>query len=383
MIQTGTRPIYDEIQKTLLLQSKTKNLEAKLSLANYIHDLYEALDSMGEENLRFPKYAPYGGRQHFDKINGLFRCYEKLVIDSFLENKDFHHQYFKEVEQDVGKKLEPLWPIPDYEDDTLSDVSFYRILYSFLEEYDLDSLFRKLDKDGKTLAFSVSPFEGKSGFTSYNPMTSNTFLFVKDAQFGLSTMHTLVHEFGHSYDLGRIGVNPLAYNQYFYLSLYSEVLPRMFERLFLRYCMKNGIHPDAVRGKFLDFESLNYDYLLWGSVLCSLEDNFFRKHKDLNYQIDKIVRKIGSQYTDPDALSESLHSCPNFDIHEILTYSYGDIVSLFLADDVEENRFDSEMLEYFMRNRVGVFQENFLRECGFGPADYMKHYETELQYFKK
>ena len=180
-----------------------------------------------------------------------------------------------------------------------------------------------------------------------------------------------------------MGANPLAFNQYYYLSPYTEVFSRTLERLFLRYCVQNGIRGNSSREKFLDFASFNYDYLLWGYVLCKLEDNFFHKHKDLNFQIDKIVRKIGSSFNDAEALSESLHSCPDFNIRDVVRYTYGDIVSIFLADDMEDCGMKSELLEFFMRGRIGVFQERFLEEMGINPTSYMEHYEKEFQYIKK
>ena len=382
MIQTGTRPIYQEIEQSTKLQSRAKSLETKLALANYITDMYEVLYCMGDEP-RFPKYAAFGSREHKEKIDSLLQSYRRLQLDNFLEHKDFHHHMFGEIVTDVQELIVPLFGGEEPRERAFSDVEFYNILYSFLGEYGLDSQFRSLDKNGKMLSFYQSQ-KSMDGLTSFNPATGETFLFVaKENSFDYTTMVTLIHEFGHGYDLGEMGTNPLAFNQYYYLSPYSEVFPRTLERLFLRYCAQNGIRGGSSREKFLDFASFNFDYLLWGYVLCKLEDNFFRKHKDLNFQIDKIVRKVGSSFNDAEALSESLHSCPDFNIRDIVRYTYGDIVSIFLADDIEKFGMKSDLLEYFMRGRIGVFQERFLEEMGIDPTSYMEHYEKEYQYIKK
>ena len=199
MIQTGTKPIYREIEQATKLQSRTKSLETKLALANYITDMYEVLCCMGDEP-RFPKYAAFGSREHKEKIESLLHSYRKLQLDSFLEHKDFHHHMFGETVTDVQELIVPLFGGEEPREEVFSDVEFYNILYSFLREYGLDSQFRSFDKNGKMLSF-YQPQRNMDGFTSFNPATGETFLFAKENYFDFSTMTTLIHEFGHGYDL--------------------------------------------------------------------------------------------------------------------------------------------------------------------------------------
>ena len=84
---------------------------------------------------------------------------------------------------------------------------------------------------------------------------------------------------------------------------------------------------------------------------------------------------IGSYFIDKKFIKNYIEGIISFDLSEIYNYAYGDIISLFLFDEVNKYGFDNEMIEYFLRNRCELFSEDFLRECGFGPVNYVKLYK--------
>ena len=70
-------------------------------------------------------------------------------------------------------------------------------------------------------------------------------------------------------------------------------------------------------------------------------------------------------------------------IKDTYSYAYGDIISMFLCDDIEKNGFSLDILKDFMNNRTNLFDENYILESGFSPYEYVKLYNNEIQFIKK
>ena len=256
-----------------------------------------------------------------------------------------------------------------------SKKEFMDILFQFMKSINQDELFDKLCKNGDIYSSKMGNDIGNDGFTLYNPLNKQTDLFVKNLKYNLRAMNILVHEIGHAYDLSTLSGDVHEYNNYFYLSLYGEVMSRLFERLFLDFLRKKNIAYENVIEKQIDYNLLNHDFLLQAFILSLLDDDFILEDKYLNCDSDEIVDMIGSYFIDKKFIKNYIEGIISFDLSEIYNYAYGDIISLFLFDEVNKYGFDNEMIEYFLRNRCELFSEDFLRECGFGPVNYVKLYK--------
>ena len=55
----------------------------------------------------------------------------------------------------------------------------------------------------------------------------------------------------------------------------------------------------------------------------------------------------------------------------------------FRYDEINKNGFNNEMMDYFFSIRHDLFNEEYLRQCGFGPANYVKSFKKNYEHLKK
>ena len=95
------------------------------------------------------------------------------------------------------------------------------------------------------------------------------------------------------------------------------------------------------------------------------------------------MKMVKDNFTEEAELKEVIESVQDFNLAGIYNYAYGDILSMFLAEEVGKNGMKSELMDYFFEHRIKPFSEEFMRECGFGPKNYIKLYKKEIQLIKK
>ena len=71
------------------------------------------------------------------------------------------------------------------------------------------------------------------------------------------------------------------------------------------------------------------------------------------------------------------------DIAEVYNYAYGDIISMFLAESVEQDGFDNELINYFFTKRATMFDDRFLKKNGMDAKKYVKLHKAEMKLLKK
>ena len=140
---------------------------------------------------------------------------------------------------------------------------------------------------------------------------------------------------------------------------------------------------DLVKDSYINFEDLNHAYLLSSYVLSLLDEAFLRSGGHIVQDSDVIAKKVRKYFVDEETIKEFLKENDNLDLSENYTYAYGDIISMFLADEVEKYGFSSDLIQYFLEKRKDLFSEEFMRECGFGPENYLKLYRKEVELIKK
>ena len=383
MINRGTKDLYRQLDEAQKMIRGAKNIDERVALANYIGNIYRALICMGDGNVTFDRKKCFGKYGNYKKFIKKLDIYSDKMIRGFVNSKAFHKSFFGEVIPLVEDEMAKFCTLNFDGDDTFSENDFLEVFSEFMKSLSLGDLFDEFYKSGKIYSSIVGSDKGNLGFTLHNPVNARTDLFIKDLKYDLGSMNTLAHEFGHAYDLSLLDDNVFKYNQYFYVSFYGEVMSRLFERLLFRFLLKNGVKEDVVRDKIIDFEVINFDFLLDAYILSLLDDEMFASDEYIDCDSDTIYKKVKAFFLEESDIKGVIERMQEVDLSEVFNYAYGDIISLFLCDEYEKFGLSSDVMEYFLHERGKLFSEDFLRECGFGPMNYAKLYTKEVQLIKK
>ena len=305
------------------------------------------------------------------------------MLYGFVLNKDFHADYMGEAVSGVEENFTDVLEEEISSTTTLNRDDFYDIFFQFMKSINLEKLFDKFIKE-KRIYSTVTPLEeGSLGFTLYNPIDSDIDIFIYDFKYNIHTMFTLAHEFGHAYDLDKFNEGIFIYNRYFYQSFYGEAISKTFERLFLDYMLKNKILYKESKDKLFESEIINHDYILGAYMLSLLPDNILHDGSYANISRDKFVTMIKNNFVDEESIRNFIYGTVSFDLMENFIYAYGNILSMFLSESIKSSGFSNDLMEEFLRIRSNLFNEEFFREWGMGPHDYVKLHKKEIECLKK
>ena len=383
MVNQSLGPIYERLETAKQLISQMKTPDERLALSHYIGNVYIALLCMGDMDVSFNRNKAFGGRKRYLDVVKKLNLYGEQLAKDYVLKKDFHTQFFGEVIPEVEKEMCDFCQLSFPVEEKFSKEDFFEVFSLFLDELHLGELFDEFYRNYHIHSSIAGQDAGNLGFTLHNPINGETDIFVKDFKYDFSSMNTLAHELGHGFDLTHFDEGVENYNRYFYLSFFGEVIPRLMERLLLRFCIRNGIQVDTAKDKYIDFELVNHDYLLKCYILGLLDDSFLVSGGYLDCDTQLLIKKIKNYFVPDCDLESTITRIGPFDLSQDYNYAYGDILSLFLCEEVEKNGFFNEMLEYYMKKRSDYFQEDFMRECGFGPSNYTKLYKKETEFFKR
>ncbi len=382
MIVRDYQLLEERLEEAKALIRKAKDEDESMALANYIEGLCDSIVAMGKEDYKINSNEVFRNKRIQNSCIRKVNVFADGLTRNFVLNKGFHQDFLGEILPEVEKELYSIYEVPLLPDDILTEKEFFDILYMFLSYYNLDSEFHDFYNNGHVFS-TISPVEYYSGYALYNPISMDSDIFITDFKYSFSRMNTLVHEFGHAMDINRLTGGVIEYNNYFYNSIYGEVFSRLMERLLHQYCLNNGIFTDQVRDSYIEFEDVNHDLLLQSYILSLLDDQFIYSYGYMECDSNVVLRKVKKYFTDENAVREFLEESFGIPLSEALNYAYGDIISMFLADEVQRYGLSNELVNYFLQNRVSFFSEDYMRECGFGPQNYVELYKKEIELIKK
>ena len=244
----------------------------------------------------------------------------------------------------------------------------------------MEELFTHLYEEGD---IHFLPKHLNAGFTVYNPLSKQLDLFVEDFHYDIYSMQTLVHECAHAYDYTKLLEGAKEYNDYLYFSFYGETLSLLFERLYLRFLLKNNIRVGEAKDELIYFEEFNYKTLTGSYIWSLLDADFILSGKVLQTKNFVILKNIKNYFADGSTLRMAVKNLKEFSLFDIYNYCYGDIISLFLCEEVTKYGFSKEIMQNFMENRNTLFSKDFLKENDLEPKKYAKLYEKEVNLLKK
>lgn len=383
IVENSTSELKKKIYESTKDIKETKNVAERIALSNYIGNVSQAINCVEDGNIIVPDKKIYGSLKNRRKFHKKLDVYEDRMLNNFIRNKKYHCSYMGEVLSGVEENFlevedSELSPVT-----VLSDSDYYDIFFQFMKSINLEELFDKFIKDRKIYSTELDYNEGCLGFTIFNPLKRDSDIFIKDFEYDIHSMFTLAHEFGHVYDLDHFDDTIEKYNDYFYKSFFGEAISKTFERLFLDFMIKNNILFEESKDKLFECNLINHDYVLASYMLSLLPDKYIENNSYLRLTKDKFLDIIKKYFISEEAIKDYVYNSVSFGISEDFVYAYGDILSMFMKEYIDEDGLSNDMLEEFFRSRCDVFSEEFMRKWGMGPANYVKLHEKQLQYLKK
>lgn len=168
-----------------------------------------------------------------------------------------------------------------------------------------------------------------------------------------------------------------------YKSLNVEVLSKLFEKLLLDYLIDNNIKKNVVIDKLIDSFIVGHDYLFSLYVLSLLDDRYIDSDKYLDISKERFFNLVSKYFEDKKEVYETIKN-NDFLLIDDAVYAYGEIISLFLEDDVRDCSLSNSFLfNKFMDERFLEFSDSFMESNGFSPSKYQELYEKRLKLTKK
>lgn len=380
------KEILEELDFCLKCLNEEKERDVRFALYNYIQNLLRVLREIGS-NYTMRKSDIFKDLKMYQKFQKQEKLYKKMFNDNFCFYKDFFADYLN----DILVRTEPLFYkyIEDneysLENDEFSEKEFLDIFCGFCNKLGIGYLFDNV-VDGKILSFDRKITDGNYlGLMIHNPLNGKSHILVDDFSYNIDSMFTLAHEMGHVYDVSFFDskLNVSKYNDYMYKSLNVEVLSKLFEKLFLDYLIDNNIKKNVVIDKLIDSFIVEHDYIYSLYVLSLLDDRYIDSDRYLDISKDRLFDLVSKYFEDKKEVYDTIKN-NDFLLIDNAVYAYGEIISLFLEDDVRDCSLSNSFLfNKFMDERFLEFSYNFMESNGFSPSKYQELYEKRLKLIKK
>ncbi len=370
-----------EIAKRQLKNAKTR--EEMLALSNYIYSLDESIAVVDET------YTPNGKKSFLsDKDNEAldkkFYVHMDKLMRNFLENKDFHKNFFEIIFRKTDHAKRKI-----VEDDiititTLSEEDYYNIFFDFMNRIGLEKCFDKYVKTKRIYTTSKSIEENTLGFTIFNPITKDSNILVDGLlDYDIFSMFTLAHEFGHVYDLNKFNGDMNSWNTHFYQSFNGEVIPKIFERLFVEFLLDNKIQVPETKILLGDMLNYNYEFVLASYIITLIPDIYLLDDSYLELSPTKIYKLVGEYFSKNNRVRKFINKCSNIDVKDTFQYSYGDVISMILKDRIKKDDYSLDSLKEFFEYRNKPFEIEMLEKLRVTPDRYVKLYKKDIELLKK
>ena len=386
-MKLGTeKEILEELDFCFKCLNEEKERDVRFALYNYIQNLLRVLREIGS-NYTMRKSDVFKDLKMYQKFQKQEKLYKKMFNDNFCFFKDFHVDYLN----DILVRTEPLFYkyIEDneysLENDEFSEKEFLDIFCDFCTKLGISYLFDEVI-DGKILSFDRKITNGNYlGLMIHNPLNGKSHILVDDFSYNIDSMFTLAHEMGHVYDVSFFNskLNVSKYNDYMYKSLNVEVLSKLFEKLLLDYLIDNNIKKNVVIDRLIDSFIVEHDYIYSLYVLSLLDDRYIDSDRYLDISKERFFNLVSKYFEDKKEVYETIKN-NDFLLIDDAVYAYGEIISLFLEDDVRDCSLSNSFLfNKFMDERFLEFSDNFMETNGFSPSKYQELYEKRLKLTKK
>ena len=383
MIATNnTRGLYHRLQVANKLLKRSHDKDEKIALSNYMWDLYHSMEQVSSRKINVSEKKIFGSHKNYQKLMRRFNLYKLKMLENLVEYKDFHSDFLRDILDVVEDDTSELDDREFADTSILSEGDFYTIFFDFMKKYHLEKLFDEFVKE-KRIYKVVADSDNTLGFILFNPVNQDIDIFVKDFFYNIYSLFVLAHEFGHAYDFIHFDGDISAYNHYYYQSFYVETISKLFERIFLDYLFQNHILGDEVNDLLAEMEMNNYDYLLSSYVLSLLDDELLINEKYSTLSHQELINRIKKYFISEEAIGFYIQDDIHFDVWADFNYTYGNVLSLYLKEPVEEEGFDNAMMNDFLKERGRLFTPAFLEKWDITPSGYQEKHSRDMKILKK
>lgn len=388
MVEFGkSKDILREIKSSLKLVKREKDNDVRLMIYNYIGNLYSALSVIEGRNMYPSRKKCFGDLENYQRFMKQTSFLNDKFCDNFIFHQKFHQDYFNDILVEIEDTFIKNICDTEYSDqkDHFGEKDFFEVFHDFLYKYGLEKIYFEMLENKRIFKMKKkNGYDDYLGLTLHNGFTGESRVLIDSLDYDLNSMHTLVHESGHYYDLmefsGRSNAN--SFVSYTFKSVFQEVYSRLFEKLFLNYLLDNNIMRDKAIDKLLDVEIINHDYIFSSYIISLLDSKYLKKDKYTNLDAATISKMIGEYFEFPDVV-ESYIRITNFDLMNDINYAYGDIVSMFLKEEVLAEGLNSVLVKKFNGIRCGEFDKEFFLQEDLNSDRYVELYKKEVQLIKK
>ena len=382
-IQSDYKRLREEVNSKLDLLMQLEDRDEELAMSDYLKELNNIINHNSSFISIKPKIYILKKRildyieedEDFESMDDSFDDNEDSdnyegYVENFLKNKKYHLALFKDFFPLIPHSLD------DDDDYSLEDCSFYEdefldIVEFFMREKGLFKLFDKFYSE-KRVFTARRLIDNCYGLFVCRELSDDAFIFVEDFKYDLDSMITLIHELGHAYDCEHFSSNKDA-NNYFSYSVYTETIPRTFERLIMQFLFDRGIYSEEVKKRMLDYR-IDLGHNLYFSFLYSLmDDDLLEQH--FFSSLDTLVKKKLIKKT-----SQNDHLLRMYRKHSAMSdldYTYGSLLSYYFHDTIMTNGFSDECFEPIFSRRNEVFSTEFMDSLGVNSDSFKRLIEKE------
>ena len=360
---------------------KAKSKEERAALGNYIYNIYESIGVIAYIPIYTTEKNVFGSHKNYRKF------YKKAFIDNdrilknYFENKPYHQWLIGNIIHEVSEPLDEVVENLYGCNEQISKGEFLEIFNSFLKELRLGKEYDKFIKNVGIYSYDTELKNDCGGYMLYNPINRDTDVFVGNLNYDVSSLCTLVHEFGHVYDFSKFKGDIHEYNKFLHQSFYLEVPSKLFERLLMEYLINNDILANDAKDELIKIKYDSYITLIASYVVSLLDYDMLKKHKQEKYSKEYIYSLIKDSFE--ETVMYLLDEVGTLDVRDNHIYAYGDIISMFLKDMVDKYGFDNDMMLEMFDRRDEIFSPEFLEKYEVSPEKYFEGYQKELKLLQK
>lgn len=373
--RASNKSLYNKINKSMQQLKNIKTPEERFALSNYIVNLYSAIEAIEDNQVSINKKSIFGSEKNYKKHIRKIDFHNIKLIDNYILYKDFHKKLLGNIIKKIDNNI-------DQEEilifNNLSENDFYDIFYQFMKSINLELLFDEFIKN-KNIYVTNKNDDTTLGFALYNPLNKNSDIFINDFDYSLDSMLVLAHEFGHIYDFNTFNEEIEKYNKYFYESFYSETYSKLFEKLLLDFLYKQNILHEQTKNLCLYAQANAYEIILCTYILSLLDNEVFKNNSYTYLSKKSIINAVKKYFNNNESILDCVNYWTTFDLLDDYSYAYGEIISLFLKEEINKNGLDNELINNFNNIRSSVFTPDFIVNNNIDSEKYLKIYRKDIE----
>ncbi|MBQ6498132.1 MAG: hypothetical protein IJI58_05400 [Bacilli bacterium] len=373
--------LVERLADATILLKKAKSADERLALGHYIWCMYDALVATIGVPLNYSDKDIFGSVKNGKKYDKKTMIFRDRALKNFFENRDYHKKMLGSIINDLSGNLNFMEDQYTCMKECLSKGEFFDIFSSFLKSLNLGKDFDKFIKNVGIYSFYGEVMPSAAGFILFNPVDKSVDVFSSNANYDVRTLSTLAHEFGHAYDYSKFDGDYIDFNKYLHRSFYTEVTSVLFERLMIEYLINNDILINDAKDELIAKNSNHYWMLIGGYIDSLLDYDMLKKNQQDKYSSEYIYSLIKKNFNED--IKSFLERISTLNVIHNHIYTYGDIISMIIKDNVDKYGFDNDMLLEMYDRRGEIFSPEFLDKNGVTPENYIKGYQKELKLLEK